>query len=47
MPSATDPDCENFGHIMPLNAMPTPLPMREVELFREWIRIGAPGPSGG
>jgi len=47
MSSATDPDCESFGRIMPLNAMPTPLPTSEVELFREWIRIGAPGPSGG
>jgi hypothetical protein len=47
MPPETNPDCDTFGGLMPSNAMPTPLPMREVELFRSWIRAGAPGPSGG
>jgi hypothetical protein len=45
--TATDPDCQDFGTLMPNNATPVPLPMRQVELFREWIRLGAPGPSGG
>ncbi len=46
-PPTGDPDCETFGTVMPSNATPTPLPMREVTMFREWIRMGAPGPSGG
>jgi hypothetical protein len=46
-PPTGDPNCETFGTIMPSNATPVPLPMREVTMFREWIRAGAPGPSGG
>ena len=35
-----------FGQIMPENTgNPRPLPNREIELFREWILAGAPGPS--
>lgn len=45
--TATDPECESFGTLMPSTTMPTPLPMAEVEMIREWIRLGAPGPSGG
>ncbi|MEM9190672.1 MAG: hypothetical protein AAGF12_15915 [Myxococcota bacterium] len=36
----------SFGRRMPLDpAGMTTLPEREIELFREWIRAGAPGPS--
>ncbi len=46
-PPTGDPDCETFGTVMPQNATPIPLPMREVTMFRDWIAAGAPGPSGG
>lgn len=39
-------ECEGFGTLMPQSlSMPTALPMDEVEMIREWIRIGAPGPT--
>jgi hypothetical protein len=36
----------SFGYLMPQNVgVPTLLPQRELDMIREWIRIGAPGPG--
>lgn len=36
----------NFGYQMPQNrGRPSPLPSNRLELFREWILAGAPGPG--
>ena len=35
-----------FGYAMPQNiGRPTPLPQNRLDLFREWIEAGAPGPE--
>lgn len=36
----------SFGLLMPRDVFgPLPLPPEEIALFREWIRLGAPGPD--
>ncbi len=45
-PPPAGSDCEDFGVLMPLGiGAPSPLAMDEVDMIREWIRLGAPGPS--
>lgn len=36
----------SFGNLMPLNpSVADPLPPAKVDMFREWIALGAPGPG--
>lgn len=51
LPQSTCPLTENgelsFGLVMPLNPLaPTPLDPKTVDMIREWIELGAPGPGG-